>query len=125
MGVAMRFSCAPSAALVLGIALVQPGLAADTLTIGAAKPFELARMARAAAPGLHIKLVDASGAPIDPVPVAVEYDSGATVKAQVTATGLSLPAADGRSVRSITLGGQTPQRFAIDAARGNFLVFRR
>jgi len=120
----MRLSLIPSAALV-AIALAQPGFATDPLPAGAAKPFELARTARAAGPGLHIKLVDANGAPIYPVPVAVEYDSGAPIKAQATATGLTVPAAEGRSVRAITLGGQSPQRFDVDATRANFLVFRR
>lgn len=121
----MRLTFASSAALFLGIALAQPGSATDPLPASTVKPFELARMARAATPGLHIKLVDASGAPVYPVLVAVEYDSGAPVKAQTTATGLTVPAAEGRSVRAVTLGGQSPQRFDVDATRANFLVFRR
>lgn len=121
----MRFSLVSSAALLFGVALAQPGLTKDLLPAASAKPFELARMARAASPGLHIKLVDETGAPIYPVAVAVEYDSGAPVKAQVTETGLTVPAAEGRSIRAITLGGQAPQRFDVDTTRANFLVFRR
>ena len=86
-------------------------------------PFQLKRQARAASPGLHIKIVDASGAPIYPVAVAVEYDSGAPARAEVTADGLTVPAAPGRNVRAVTLGEQTPQRFDIDATRANFLLF--
>lgn len=121
----MRISFASSAALFFGIALAQPGYATDPLPAGTVKPFELARMARAATPGLHIKLLDSTGAPIYPVAVAVEYDSGAPVKAQATEAGVTVPAAQGRSVRSVTLGGQSPQRFDVDATRANFLVFRR
>lgn len=121
----MRVSFVSSAALLLGITLAQPGFANDPLPAGAAKPFELARVARAAAPGLHIKLVDSTGAPIYPVAVAVEYDSGAPVKGQATESGLTLPAVEGRSIRAVTLGGQSPQRFVIDTTRANFLVFRR
>jgi hypothetical protein len=121
----MRHLLPSSAALLLAIAVAQPGSAKDALPAAPAKPFELARMARAASPGLHIKLVDETGAPVYPVPVAVEYDSGAPVKAQVTEAGLTVPAAEGRNIRAITLGSQSPQRFDVDTTRANFLVFRR
>ena len=120
----MRVSFMTSAALIFGIGLAQPALANGPLPGGSPKPFALARMARAATPGLHIKLLDATGAPVYPVAVAIEYDSGAPLKAQATEAGLTVPAASGRSVRAVTLEGQSPQRFDVDA-RTNFLVFRR
>jgi hypothetical protein len=116
----MRFSFVPPIALLLGVAIFQPAFASET-----PKPFQLTRMARASAPGLHIRVVDPAGTLAYPVPVAVEYDSGAPVRAQATADGLTVPADAMRTVRAVTLGGQSPQRFDIDASRANFLVFSR
>jgi hypothetical protein len=90
-----------------------------------ARPFQLKRLARAASPGLHIKIIDAAGIPVYPVTVAVEYDSGASAVAETTADGVTIPAASGRNVRAVTLGGPSPQRFEVDAARANFLLFSR
>lgn len=90
-----------------------------------ARPFQLKRLARAASPGLHIKIVDAAGAPVYPVTVAVEYDSGAPAMAETTADGVTVPPAPGRNVRAVTLSGPSPQRFDVDATRANFLLFSR
>lgn len=119
----MRYSLSAPIALLIGLGLVQPALASDPMPSGAAKPFQLTRSARAAAPGLHIKLVDPAGTLTYPVPVAVEYDSGSPVRALATAEGLTVPAAAGRTVRAVTLGDS--QRFELDASRVNFLVFSR
>ena len=119
----MRISLGAPLALLLGMAMVQPILASDPLHSGAAKPFQLTRSARAASPGLHIKLVDPAGTLAYPVVVAVEYDRGAPIHAFATADGLTVPAVDGRNVRAVTLGDS--QRFDVDASRANFLVFSR
>ncbi len=121
----MRFSLRTPIALLLGIAFVQPVFAADMLPTGTSRPFQLTRTARAAAPGLHIRLVDPAGKLAYPVAVAVEYDSGAPVRALATSEVLTVPAAAGRNVRAVTLGDRSPQRFDIDASRVNFLVFSR
>ena len=90
-----------------------------------ARPFQLKRLARAASPGLHIKIVDAAGAPVYPVTVGIEYDSGAPAVVETTADGVTVALAPGRIVRAVTLGGPSPQRFDIDATRANFLLFTR
>ena len=90
-----------------------------------ARPFQLKRLARAASPGLHIKIVDAAGDPVYPVTVAVEYDSGTPSVAETTADGATVALAPGRNVRAVTLGGPSPQRFDIDVTRANFLLFSR
>jgi hypothetical protein len=108
--VALLFACAAMASVASG----EP-----------APPFQLKRLARASSPGLHIKIVDAAGAPVYPVTVAVEYDSGAPAVAETTADGITVALAPGRNVRAVTLGGPSPQRFDIDATRANFLLFTR
>jgi len=111
-------------ALSLGLAAVSPAFA--TAAPGASdKPFQLARMARAAKPGLHIRVIDPAGKLAYPVPVAIEYDSGAPVRAEATAEGLTVPDEAGRTVKAVTLGGASPQRFDVDGSRANFLVFSR
>jgi hypothetical protein len=121
----MRHFLASLIMIMVGIVAGPAASASEGLPSGSAKPFQLARMARAASPGLHIRVVDPAGTLAYPVPVAVEYDSGAPIQAEATADGLTVPAATGRVVRAVTLGGQSPQRFDIDAARGNFIVFSR
>jgi hypothetical protein len=118
-GVAMRLPFV-RVALLLGCAAM-----ASTASGEPAQPFQLKRLARAASPGLHIKIVDAAGAPIYPVTVAVEYDSGASSVAETTANGVTVTLAPGRTVRAVRGGGPSPQRFDIDATRANFLMFSR
>jgi hypothetical protein len=120
----MRLALVPPAIL-LAFAAMTSAMATDALPASAAKPFQLTRTARATAPGLHIRVVDPSGALAYPVPVAIEYDSGAPVRAEATAEGVTVPVDAERNVRAVTLGGSAPQRFDIDASRANFLVFSR
>jgi hypothetical protein len=119
----MRFP-AYALALSLGLAAVAPAFA-TAAPVTSEKPFQLTRMARAAKPGLHIRVIDPDGKLAYPVPVAIEYDSGAPVRAEATAEGLTVPADAGRTVKAVTVGGAAPQRFDVDGSRANFLVFSR
>jgi hypothetical protein len=114
--------------LAIAVGMMAPVMAKEP-SASAGGPFQLARMARTSAPGLHIRVVDASGAAVYPLSVAVEYDSGAPVAGKVTAEGFTAPVANGRKVRAVTLGAlepsQKPQRFDVDPASANVLLFRR
>jgi hypothetical protein len=110
----------PLAAVLLAAAILPPAKAEQSP--GA---FELARTGRSSAPGLHIKVVDADGAPVFPVDVSVEYDSGAPARGSVTADGFTVAPDQGRTVRAVTLAsGRQQQRFPIEGTRANVLIFR-
>ena len=111
----------PLAAALLALAIVSPALADQPDSA-----FELARTGRSSAPGLHIKVVDAAGAPVFPVDIAVEYDSGAPSRGSATAEGFTVAPDPGRTVRAVTLAsGRQQRRFPIEGTRANVLVFRR
>lgn len=111
-------------ALSLGSGAVAPAFA-TAATAASEKPFQLSRMARAAKPGLHIRVIDPTGTLAYPVPVAIEYDKGAPIRTEATAAGLTVPADAERTVRTVTLGDGNPQRFDVDVSRANFFVFSR
>lgn len=115
----------PLAAALLAAAIVaSAGTSAHAES--AAGSFELARTGRSSAPGLHIKLFDAEGAPVFPVDVSVEYDSGAPARGSATADGFSVAPDQSRTIRAVTLAsGRQQQRFAVEGTRANVLVFRR
>ena len=117
-----------SIGLAIAAGMMTPAMANESGPV-AEGPFQLARMARSSMPGLHIRVLDGSGAAIYPIAVAIEYDSGAPVVGKATAEGFTAPATSGRKVRAVTLGtlasGQKPQRFDVDPASANVLMFRR